>query len=227
MGDADDPAACWSGPMTTATIVHNGSAADIAVSGRKRPRNGRVEHPTRAERAARGKAARAEVPRSSHAEWEPAPGRRHPVDVLEDQAQTRVPELVPIRYGRMLVSPFTFYRGAAALMAADLAGSPRTGLRVQLCGDAHLSNFGAFAAPDRRLTFSVNDFDESLPGPLEWDVKRLVASFAVAGGRGPARRRPNSSGREFDVTVRSPAGRAHTRSAHELQPLGTRWEIVR
>src|SRR3954447_5413167 len=181
MGDADDPAACWSGPMTTATIVHNGSAADIAVSGRKRPRNGRVEHPTSAQRSATGKAARAAVPRSSLAEWEPAPSRRDPVDVLEEQAQTRVPELVPIRYGRMLVSPFTFYRGAAALMAADLAGSPRTGLRVQLCGDAHLSNFGAFAAPDRRLTFSVNDFDESLPGPFEWDVKRLAASFAVAG----------------------------------------------
>ena len=154
--------------MSTVTVTHDGPA-------------GRVEHFTPAERAARGKAARAEVPRSSHAGWEPARGRRDPVDVLEDQAQTRVPELVPIRYGRMLVSPFTFYRGAAALMAADLAGSPRTGLHVQLCGDAHLSNFGAFAAPDRRLTFGVNDFDESLPGPFEWDVERLVASFAVAG----------------------------------------------
>src|SRR3954468_1125797 len=181
MGDADDPAACWSGPMSTDTIVHNGSAADIAVSGRRRRRNGRVEHPTSAQRSATGKAARAAVSRSSLAEWEPAPGRRDPVDVLEEQAQTRVPELVPIRYGRMLVSPFTFYRGAAALMAADLASLPRTGLRVQLCGDAHLSNFGAFAAPDRRLTFSVNDFDETLPGPFEWDLKRLVASCAVAG----------------------------------------------
>jgi uncharacterized protein (DUF2252 family) len=109
------------------------------------------------------------------------PGRRDAVAVLEEQAQTRVPELVPIRYGRMLVSPFTFYRGAAAVMSADLAGAPRTGLQVQLCGDAHLSNFGAFAAPDRRLVFSVNDFDETLPGPFEWDVKRLAASFAVAG----------------------------------------------
>jgi Uncharacterized protein conserved in bacteria (DUF2252) len=113
--------------------------------------------------------------------WEAEAQRRDPVEVLEEQATTRVSDLVPIRYGRMLVSPFTFYRGAAALMAADLAGSPRTGLAVQLCGDAHLSNFGAFAAPDRRLTFSVNDFDETLPGPFEWDVKRLVASFAVAG----------------------------------------------
>jgi uncharacterized protein (DUF2252 family) len=101
--------------------------------------------------------------------------------MLEEQAASRVPELVPVRYGRMLVSPFTFFRGAAYLMAADLAGAPRTGLHAQLCGDAHLSNFGAFAAPDRRLVFSVNDFDETLPGPFEWDVKRLVASFAVAG----------------------------------------------
>jgi uncharacterized protein (DUF2252 family) len=142
---------------------------------------GRVEHFPVGERAARGKAARAEVPRSAHADWEPAPLRRSPVELLEAQAETRVPELVPIRYGRMLVSPFTFYRGAAYLMASDLAGMPRTGLHAQLCGDAHLSNFGAFAAPDRRLVFSINDFDETLPGPFEWDVKRLAASFAVAG----------------------------------------------
>ena len=127
------------------------------------------------------KAARAEVPRSVHGEWLAPSGRRDPVELLEEQAASRVPELVPIRYGRMLVSPFTFYRGAAYLMAADLARSPRTGLSVQLCGDAHLSNFGAFAAPDRRLVFDVNDFDETLPGPFEWDLKRLVASFAVAG----------------------------------------------
>ena len=144
-------------------------------------RTRRVEHFTPAERAARGKAARAEIPRSAHAAWEPTAQRRSPVDLLEEQAQTRVPELVPIRYGRMLVSPFTFYRGGAYLMAADLAGMPRTGLHVQLCGDAHLSNFGMFAAPDRRLVFSINDFDETLPGPFEWDVKRLVASFEIAG----------------------------------------------
>ena len=107
--------------------------------------------------------------------------RADPVELLEEQAKTRVEELVPIRYGRMLVSPFTFYRGAAYIMAADLAGMPRTGLHVQLCGDAHLSNFGVYAAPDRRLVFDTNDFDETLPGPFEWDVKRLVASFAVAG----------------------------------------------
>src|SRR5262245_33961502 len=141
----------------------------------------KVEHFSPAERAARGKAARADVPRTSHGEWEPPPHRPDPVELLEEQAEARVPELVPIRYGRMLVSPFTFFRGAAYLMASDLAGSPRTGLHAQLCGDAHLSNFGVFAAPDRRLVFSINDFDETLPGPFEWDVKRLVASFAVAG----------------------------------------------
>ncbi len=141
----------------------------------------RVEHFTVAERAARGKAARAEVPRASHAGWEPPPHRPDPVELLEEQGQTRVPELVPIRYGRMLVSPFAFYRGGAYLMASDLSGGPRTGLHTQLCGDAHLSNFGGFAAPDRRMVFSLNDFDETLPGPFEWDVKRLVASFAVAG----------------------------------------------
>src|SRR3954449_11223578 len=140
-----------------------------------------VPHLTLNERAARGKAERAEAPRSSHAAFDPPARRRDPVELLEEQAQTREPSLVPLRYGRMLVSPFTFFRGGAYLMAADLAGQPRTGLNVQLCGDAHLSNFGAYAAPDRRLVFSVNDFDETLPGPFEWDVKRLVASFAVAG----------------------------------------------
>ena len=113
-----------------------------------------------------GRSAREAVPRGSHASWEPQPDRRDPVELLEEQGTTRVPELVPIRYGRMLASPFTFYRGAALLMAADLAGTPRTSLKVQLCGDAHLSNFGGFAAPDRRLIFSVNDFDETLPGPV-------------------------------------------------------------
>jgi uncharacterized protein (DUF2252 family) len=133
------------------------------------------------ERAAAGKAARSEVRRSSHAAWEGPEGRADPVAILERQARSRVPELVPIRYGRMSASPFAFFRGAAAVMAADLATTPVSGLRVQACGDAHLSNFGAFAAPDRRLVFDLNDFDESLPGPWEWDVKRLAASFAIAG----------------------------------------------
>jgi uncharacterized protein (DUF2252 family) len=140
-----------------------------------------IEHATPGERAASGRAVRVDVPRSGHADWEPASDRQDPVELLEEQAASRVPELVPVRYGRMLVSPFTFYRGAAYIMAADLAAAPRTGLQAQLCGDAHLSNFGGFAAPDRRLVFSLNDFDETLPGPFEWDVKRLVASFAVAG----------------------------------------------
>ncbi len=133
-----------------------------------------------AERAARGKAARAEVPRSSHAVFEPAADRPDPIELLERQAATRVPELVPIRYGRMLVSPFTFYRGAALIMANDLAQTPRSGLTVQCCGDAHLSNFGVFASPERRLVFDINDFDETLPGPWEWDVKRLAVSMLIA-----------------------------------------------
>jgi uncharacterized protein (DUF2252 family) len=132
------------------------------------------------ERAAAGKAARSAAPRSALAEWEPFSGRRDPVATLEAQARTRVRELVPIRYGRMVVSPFTFFRGAAAVMAADLAVTPTSGLQVQACGDAHLSNFGAFAAPDRTLVFDLNDFDETLPGPWEWDVKRLSTSFEIA-----------------------------------------------
>jgi uncharacterized protein (DUF2252 family) len=139
-----------------------------------------VPHFTTSERAARGRAARAECPRSSHAGFELADGR-DPVAILQAQASSRVPELVPIRYGRMLVSPFTFYRGAAAIMAHDLASTPRAGLQAQLCGDAHLSNVGGYASPERTLVFDLNDFDETLPGPFEWDVKRLAASFEIAG----------------------------------------------
>ena len=163
-----------------------------------------VPHSTPGESAARGKAARSELPRSAHAAWEPAPRRRDPIDLLEDQAQTRLPELGPIRYGRMLESPFTFFRGAAYLMAADLADGPRTGIYAQLCGDAHLSNFGIFAAPDRRLVFSLNDFDETLPGPFEWDVKRLAASLAVAG-----------RDRGFDDATRRAAVKAAVREYRE------------
>src|SRR4051812_25012779 len=136
---------------------------------------------TIAERATSGKTARSEVRRGSHGDWAPAPDRPDPVSLLEEQAANREPSLVPIRYGRMVVSPFTFYRGAASIQASDLAGSPDSGIRVQLCGDAHLSNFGGFAAPDRKLVFDLNDFDETLPGPWEWDVKRLAASIEVAG----------------------------------------------
>jgi len=134
-----------------------------------------------ADRAADGRAARARTPRRSHAEWAPATGRPDPVELLRAQERTRVADLVPIRHERMLASPFAFYRGAAAIMAADLAPTPQSGLRVQLCGDAHLSNFGGFASPDRALVFDVNDFDETLPGPWEWDLKRLAASLAIAG----------------------------------------------
>jgi hypothetical protein len=138
-------------------------------------------HLTVAERAARGKAVRAEVPRESHAQLELPSDRPDPVSLLEEQSANRVPELVPVRYGRMMVSPFTYYRGAALPMASDLAlGTPATGLPVQACGDAHLSNFGIFASPERNLVFDVNDFDETVPGPWEWDVKRLAASLEVA-----------------------------------------------
>src|SRR5450755_2978218 len=146
----------------------------------RKPAAAAIPHLSVAERVARGKAARAEVPRSSHAVFEPSSTRADPVELLERQAKTRVPELVPIRYGRMLVSPFTFYRGAAMIMANDLATTPRSGLTVQCCGDAHLSNFGVFASPERALVFDVNDFDETLPGPWEWDVKRLAVSMLIA-----------------------------------------------
>jgi len=135
---------------------------------------------TTAERVTRGKTARAEVPRESHAVFDPPSHRPDPIALLEEQAKTRVPDLVPIRWGRMLVSPFSFYRGAALPMASDLASTPVTGLPVQACGDAHLSNFGLFGSAERRLVFDVNDFDETLPGLWEWDVKRLAASLEVA-----------------------------------------------
>ena len=127
-----------------------------------------------------GSTARGTTPPAAHAELPPRAARRDPIAILERQAADRVPELVPIRHGRMLASPFAFYRGAAAVMAADLAGTPDSGLRVQLCGDAHLSNFGLFASPERRLVFDLNDFDETHPGPWEWDVKRLAASLEIA-----------------------------------------------
>jgi uncharacterized protein (DUF2252 family) len=142
----------------------------------------RLEIPkgTVAERVALGKAARRQVPRSSHAEFRPSGARRSPLDVLEEQGRNRVQELLPIRYGRMASSPFAFFRGAAAVMAMDLAATPTSGLRVQVCGDAHLVNFGFYNSPERRLIFDLNDFDETLPGPWEWDVKRLAASLVIA-----------------------------------------------
>jgi uncharacterized protein (DUF2252 family) len=140
-----------------------------------------VEHLSVQERVARGRAARKALPRRVHADFRPGSARPDPIELLEGQAEARVTELVPIRYGRMLVSPLTFYRGAALIMASDLSDTPNSGLHTQLCGDAHLSNFGIFGTPERRLVFDINDFDETLPGPFEWDVKRLAASFALAG----------------------------------------------
>jgi uncharacterized protein (DUF2252 family) len=163
--------------VATEELAKPGSATDRPMG--EAPPSG-TEKPSVAERAARGKRARAETPRSGHAVWDPPLDRPDPIQILEQEASTRVPELVPIRHGRMLTSPFAFFRGSAGLMAADLATTPDSGIRAQLCGDAHLANFGAFAAPDRRLVFDLNDFDESLPGPWEWDVKRLGVSFAIA-----------------------------------------------
>ena len=153
----------------------------------------KVAHLSVEERVARGKAARNEVPRSGHGRWVPPADRPDPIALLEEQAVSRVPELVPIRYGRMLVSPFTFYRGAALIMAADLAATPRSGLTVQLCGDAHLSNFGVFASPERQLMFDINDFDETHPRPV--GVGRQTAGRELRDRRPQprVRRRPNGA----------------------------------
>ena len=157
-----------------------------------------VQHPSTAERKARGKGAREKTPLSSHVGWEPATDRPDPVALLEEQNQTREADLVPVRHGRMLASPFTFYRGAAKIMAADLKATPRAGLVSQLCGDAHLSNFGVFASPERTLLFDLNDFDETLPGPFEYDVKRMSASFTIA-----ARNNGFTKAEQRDVTLAS------------------------
>jgi uncharacterized protein (DUF2252 family) len=166
------------------------------------------------ESAERGRAARETAPRAGHGDWAPARDRPDPISVLRDQAATRLQDLVPIRYGRMLVSPFTFYRGAAAVMAADLAVTPDSGIVVQACGDAHISNFGGFAAQDRRLLFGPNDFDETLPGPWEWDVKRMAASVEIAGRdvELPARRRHwlvSECVREYREAMRAFAAESH------------------
>jgi hypothetical protein len=187
-----------------------------------------------AARAAHGKAVRKKVPRDAHAAFEPAAGRADPVTLLEQQAVGRVPELLPIRYGRMLASPFAFYRGAALLMATDLAPTPVTGFTVQACGDAHLANFGVFASPERRLVFDVNDFDETLPGPWEWDVKRLAASIEVAGrdnGLSRARRRQAvlaAVGR-YRTAMRGLAGRTELGvwyAPAELDQLSAKYQAI-
>src|SRR5207249_7773148 len=140
-----------------------------------------IAYPSIDERRAHGEEARTRTPPSAHSGWKPAADRPDPVALLEEQDADRMPGLVPVRHGRMMVSPFTFYRGAAAIMAADLAPTPVAGLGAQLCGDAHLSNLGSFASPERVLLFDLNDFDETLPGPFEYDVKRMAASFTIAG----------------------------------------------
>ena len=140
-----------------------------------------VAHPSVKDRKELGKQARSKIAPSANEGWKPAADRPDPVALLEEQDATREADLVPVRHGRMMVSPFTFYRGAAKIMAADLKDTPRAGLTAQLCGDAHLSNFGVFASPERALMFDLNDFDETLPGPFEYDVKRMSASFTIAG----------------------------------------------
>jgi uncharacterized protein (DUF2252 family) len=184
------------------------------------------------ERVARGLAARKEAPRSSHGQWQPAPDRPDPIALLEEQAASRVPELVPVRYGRMLASPFTFYRGAALIMAADLAATPVTGVTVQLCGDAHLSNFGLFGTPERRMLFDINDFDETLPGPWEWDVKRLAASFEIMGrhrGFSPADRRDvvMAGVREYRDRMRRAAETGSLNAWYEHFEAGMLLKLVR
>jgi uncharacterized protein (DUF2252 family) len=192
----------------------------------------RREHLSVDERVARGRAARSQAPRSSHGRWEPAPGRPDPVALLEEQAVSRVPDLVPIRYGRMLVSPFTFYRGAAAIMAADLAGTPVSGITVQLCGDAHLSNFGLFGTPERRMLFDINDFDETLPGPWEWDVKRMAASFEIMGrfrGFSPDNRHAivTAGVREYRDRMRRAAGMGTLGAWYDQLEAGVLLDLVR
>ena len=157
----------------TVTVIGSGPSGD-------HPPPLSVLTSSRDDRRAAGKALREAVPRGQHAEWTPSRNRDNPVDMVVESSRGRVPELIPIRYGRMAVSPFTFYRGTANIMAADLRSTPATGIRAQLCGDCHLLNLGGFATPERRLIFDMNDFDETLPGPWEWDVKRLAASFTMA-----------------------------------------------
>ncbi|MGA9160510.1 MAG: DUF2252 domain-containing protein [Actinomycetota bacterium] len=175
---------------------------------------GMIEHPSVEKRKAHGKDSRQQVPPSSHTGWTPAADRPDPVALLEEQDATRESDLVPVRHGRMMVSPFTFYRGAAKIMAADLKDTPRAGLTTQLCGDAHLSNFGVFASPERNLVFDLNDFDETLPGPFEYDVERMSASFTIA-----ARNNGFTKADARDVTLTSVS--AYRTAMAEFAQMGT------
>ncbi|MGN6793616.1 MAG: DUF2252 family protein, partial [Streptosporangiaceae bacterium] len=163
-----------------------------------------IKRLTPAERAEKGRRLREKVPRSGHAEFTPDPQRPNPVDMLVAQSVGRLPDLIPIRYGRMIASPFSYFRGAALPMAYDLSGTPATGLPVQACGDAHLGNFGLFGSAERRLVFDINDFDETLPGPWEWDVKRLTASLEIAARENGVRKRDRTA------MVRAAAARYRT-----------------
>jgi len=217
---------------TTARSAGSKLAEDNGARGVPNAPSWRRAHLSVDQRVARGRAARREAPRSEHGRWEAAPDRGDPVALLEEQAATRVPELVPIRYGRMLASPFTFYRGAAAIMAADLAPSSVSGITVQLCGDAHLSNFGVFGTPERQLIFDINDFDETLPGPWEWDVKRMAASFEVMGrfrGFSPDNRRAIVAAgvREYRERMRRAAGLGTLGAWYDQLEAGVLLNLVR
>src|SRR4051812_41116532 len=173
-----------------------------------------IAHPSLDERSAHGVEAREHTPLESHLGWQPAPDRPDPVALLEEQNTTREQDLVPVRHGRMMVSPFTFYRGAAKIMAADLARTPTAGLDTQLCGDAHLSNFGGYASPERTLMFDVNDFDETLPGPFEYDVKRLAASFTIAA-------RNNGHSKADAAAAATAVARAYREAMTDFAEMGT------
>jgi uncharacterized protein (DUF2252 family) len=219
-------------------MVGSGGSPDTVAAGSAGAPTGpfasawRRAHLTAEQRVARGRTARKDAPRSSHGRWEPAADRPDPVALLEEQAATRVPQLIPIRYGRMLVSPFTFYRGGALIMATDLAATPVSGVTVQLCGDAHLSNFGLFGSPERRMLFDINDFDETLPGPWEWDVKRLAASFEIMGRdrgfRAADRRAIVMAGvREYRDRMRQAAGMGTLEAWYDHLEAGMLLKLVR
>jgi uncharacterized protein (DUF2252 family) len=217
---------------TTSGPAQSGPAGPADAPGAPFASAWRRQHLTVDQRVARGRAARAQVPRSAHGRWEPAAGRPDPVALLEEQGRDRVAVLVPIRYGRMLASPFAFYRGSALIMAADLATTPVSGVTVQLCGDAHLSNFGLFGSPERRQLFDINDFDETLPGPWEWDVKRLAASFEILGrerGFSAADRRAivMAGAREYRERMRQAAGLGGLAAWYEHLEAGVLLKLVR
>ena len=179
----------------------------------------KIAHPSVNDRKAKGLEARDRTALSGHTKWRPAADRPDPVGLLTEQDVSREQDLVPVRHGRMMVSPFTFYRGAAKIMAADLADTPVAGLETQLCGDAHLSNFGLFASPERVLLFDVNDFDETLPGPFEWDVKRMAASFAIAGR--------NNGFAEADTRAAVPGATGAAEASPKTFPWFSAWQVSR